>query len=213
MHENAKPTAGQGARIIGFLKRLRLRYKVIAAVVVVFVIYILVSIPGDKSELRARQDRVEIAQTAYDLANPAVAPTLETMMVAIEEAEIDPANRMLTRLSSAVTAFNRTNSSVASRFTAVVTFHKTIHALLDGPDAVPELDTPEFRALVVDMDTTFSVALIALMELNVKVDEYNGYHNKISARFAGAFYGLPSGFDDPVPSRSRLDSESLDLDQ
>jgi hypothetical protein len=108
-----------------------------------------------------------------------------------------------------MTAFNRANGSVASRFQGLVTFSTNIHSLLDGNNAVPELDTAEFRALVSDMDTTLSVALLALMELNDAVDDYNGYRSWISANIAGLLFGLPQGYADPVPSSSRLNRESL----
>jgi hypothetical protein len=118
-------------------------------------------------------------------------------------------NRLYTRLSSALTTFNRANATGASRFQGVVTFSTNVHSLLDGDNAVPELDTEEFRTLVADMDTTLSVAFLALMELNDAVDEYNGYHNWMSASLAGAIFGLPPGYPDPVPANSRLNRESL----
>jgi hypothetical protein len=59
------------------------------------------------------------------------------------------------------------------------------------------------------MDTTLSVAFLALMELNEAVDEYNGYQSWISAKLASAIFGLPQGYTDPVASTSRLNSESL----
>jgi hypothetical protein len=105
-------------------------------------------------------------------------------------------------------AFNRVNAATESQFRAVVTFSDNVHSLLDGDNAVPELDTAEFRLLVAEMDTTLSVAFIAMMEMNVQIDEYNSYHNRISAMVAGPLFGLPSGYTDPVPSRSRLNRET-----
>ena len=213
MTANAK-TTGQEAEKKGFLDRLNrlsLRNKVIGVVVLVFLVLLIVSIPGDRNEMIARQERVEAAQIAYDLALPAVAPMMDLVMAFLEDTEVDLTdNRSFTRLASAVTTFNRTNNTIANRFQAVVTFSKNVHSLLDGTDAVAELDTVEFRALVVEMDTTLSVAFIALMELNDSIDGYNGYHKWISAKVAGILFDLPEGYDDPVPARSRLDSESLD---
>ena len=111
--------------------------------------------------------------------------------------------------SGALTAFNRADATVASRFQGVVTFSRNVHSLLDGNNAIPELDTEEFRALVADMDTTLSVAWLALMELNGAIDEYNGYHNWISATVAAALFGLPQGYPDPVPANSQLLRTSL----
>ncbi|MBZ0301603.1 MAG: hypothetical protein K8J31_17790, partial [Anaerolineae bacterium] len=105
--------------------------------------------------------------------------------------------------------FNRANATIASRFQGIVTFSKNIHDLLEGSNAVPALDTDEFRIQVADMDTTMGVALLALMELNVATDEYNGYYNWISAKVAGALFGRPQGYADPVPTNSRLNPESL----
>jgi hypothetical protein len=211
MATNAKSTSDQKTGIKGFLKRLSLRNKVIVAVVIVFLLFIIYSIPGDRTELRARQERVETARIAYDLATPAVAPVIERVMVYLDDSGIDMSdNRLFTRLSSAMTTLNRANASPATQFQAVITFSKNVHLLLDGPDAVAELDTVEFRTLVAEMDTTLSVAFIALMELNSKIDEYNSYHSRISAKVTTALVDLPTGYTDPVPSRSRLNSESLD---
>lgn len=59
------------------------------------------------------------------------------------------------------------------------------------------------------MDTTLTVAWSAMMELNVSIDEYNGYNNWISAKVAGAISGLPPGYTDPVPANSRLNRATL----
>ncbi len=204
MTSNAKPT-GQEAEKKSFLDRLNrlsLRNKIIGIVVLIFLVLLVVSIPGDQSQLLSRQERVDAAQIAYDLASPAVAPIMENVIAFIDDTGIDLSdNRLHTGLSSTLTTFNRDTSSVASRFQAVITYHANVHSLVD---AVPELDTEEFRPVVVEMDTTLSVAFIALMELNASIDEYNGYHNWISASLAGALFGLPQGYDDPVPSNSRL---------
>ena len=212
MIASAKPI-GQGAEKKGLLSRLNhlsLRNKIIGIAVIVFLVLLVVSIPGDQSQLLARQERVDAAQVAYDLVLPAVAPSMESVKAAIDDAGADlSGNRQYTGLSSALTTYNRANAAVASRFQGVVTFSENVHSLLDGENAIPGLDTVEFRTLVADMDTTFSVAWLALMELNTSVDEYNGYHNWISATVAGALSGLPNGYPDPVPSSSRLNRESL----
>jgi len=213
MTANAK-TTGQEAEKKGFLNRLnrlRFRNKVIGGAVLIFLVLLIYSIPGDRTELLTREDRVETAQIAYDLALPAVAPMMDVVTAYLEDTEIDLTdNRSFTRLASAVGVFNRTNSTIASRFQAVVTFSENVHSLLDGPNAVAELDTVEFRALVVEMDTTLSVAFIALMELNDSIDAYNSYHGWISAKVTSRLFDLPGGYDDPLSPRSRLDSESLD---
>ena len=212
MTANAK-TTGQEAEKKGFLNRLnRLsrRNKIIGVAVLIFLVLLIVSIPGDRNELLARQDRVEAAQVAYGLALPAVAPMMERVIAFVDDSGADLSdNRLYAGLSSTLTTFNRANASAASRFQAVVTFSGNVHTLLDGINAVAELDTVEFRALVVEMDTTLSVAFIALMEMNVAIDDYNGYHSWLSAKGASRLFGLPEGYDDPVPPRSRLNSESL----
>jgi hypothetical protein len=209
MTENTQPT-GQEAEKKGFLNRLSLRNKVIGVALLVFLVLLVISIPGDRNELLARQERVDVAQVAYDLALPAVGPIMEDVIAFIDDTGVDlSGNRSYTRLSGALTTFNRASATVASRFQGVVTFSTNIHSLLDGDDAVPELDTDEFQTLVADMDTTLSVALLALMELNETIDEYNGYRNWISASLAGAIFGLPQGYPDPVPANSRLTAESL----
>ena len=210
MTANAK-TTGQEAEKKGFLNRLSFRKKVIGGAALVFLVLLIYSIPGDRNELLTRQERVETAQIAYDLAFPAVAPIMDVVIASLEDTEIDLTdNQSFTRLSNAVEVFNRTNSTIASRFQAVVTFSGNVHSLLDGTNAVAELDTVEFRTLVAEMDTTLGVAFIALMELNVSIDDYNRYHKWISAKVASTLFDLPEGYDDPVPPRSRLNSESLD---
>jgi len=209
MTANAKPT-GQEAEKKGFLSRLSLRNKIIGVAVLVFLVLLVISIPGDRNELLARQVKVDAAQVAYELVFPAVGPIMESVIASIDDAEIDLSdNQLYTGLTGALTRFNRANAVEASQFQGVVTFSANVHSLLDGDDAVPELDTDEFRTLVADMDTTLSVAFLALMELNTAIDEYNGYHNWISASLAGVIFGLPQGYPDPVPANSRLNRESL----
>jgi hypothetical protein len=199
-------TTGQDAEKKGFLNRLNrlsLRNKIIGVAVLVFLALLVISIPGDQNELLARQERVEAAQVAYNLALPAVGPIMESVTAFIDDTETDLSeNRSYTGLARSLTTFNRENVADASQFQAVVTFHGSVHSLLDD---VPELDTDEFRAMVAEMDTTLSVAFLALMELNTSIDEYNGYHSWISASLAGVLFGLPQGYTDPVPARSRLD--------
>ena len=207
-------TTGQEAEKKGFLKgflnRLSLRNKIIGVAVLVFLVLLVISIPSDQSQLLARQERVDAAQVAYDLALPAVDPIMESVIAFIDDTGVDlSGNRLYTGISNALTTFNRANATGASRFQGVVTFSANVHSLLDGDNAVPELDTVELRTLVVDMDTTLSVAFLALMELNDAIDEYNGYHNWISASLAGGMFGLPQGYTDPVPANSRLNRESL----
>ena len=210
MTANAKPT-GQETEKKGFLNRLSLRNKIIGVAVLVFLVLLVISIPSDQSQLLARQERVEAAQVAYDLALPAVDPVMERVVAFIDNTGVDlSGNRTYTGLSNAMTTFNRTTSTAASRFQGAVTFSTNVHSLLDGANAVPELDTSEFRTVVSDTDTTLGVALLALMELNDAIDEYNGYHNWISAGVAGALFGLPQGYTDPVPANSRLNPTSLD---
>jgi len=209
MSASTKPI-GQVVEKKGFLNRLSLRNKIIGVAVLVFLVLLVISIPGDQSQLLARQERVEVAQVAYDLALPAVDPIMQGVIAFIDDTGVDVSgNRLYTGLSSALTTLNRTNATAASRFQGVVTFSRNVHDLLEGSNAVPELDTDEFRLLIADMDTTLGVALLALMELNDATDEYNGYQSWISAKIAGAISGLPQGYTDPVPSNSRLNRESL----
>lgn len=213
MTANAKPTGQEAEKkgfLKGFLNRLSLRNKIIGVALLVFLVLLVISIPSDQSQLLARQERVDAAQVAYDLALPAVEPALSSIIAFIDDTGVDlSGNQLYTRLSTTLTTFNRANATGASRFQAVVTFSTNVHSLLDGDNAVPELDTVEFRTLVADMDTTLSVAFLALMEMNDAIDEYNGYHNWISASLAGAIFGLPQGYTDPVPANSRLNPESL----
>ncbi|MBI5671012.1 MAG: hypothetical protein HZC41_23710 [Chloroflexi bacterium] len=209
MTASAKPT-GQEVVKKGFLSRLSRRNKIIGVAVLVFLMLLVVSIPGDRNELIAREARVEAAQIAYELAFPAIEPSLSSVMTFLDSVDVDlSANRSYTRLAGALTTFNRANSSLASRFPGVVTFSSNVHSLLDGENAVPELDTDEFRTVVADMDTALSVAWIALMELNDSIDSYNGYHGWISATVAGALFSLPQGYVDPLPANTRLTRESL----
>jgi hypothetical protein len=214
MTTNAK-TTGQEAEKKGFLNRLnRLsrRNKIIGGAVLVFLVLLVVSIPGDQSQLLARQERVDAAQVAYDLAFPAVGPIMESVSAFLDNTGVDlSGNRLYTGLASTLTTFNRANAAIASQFQAVVTFHRNVHSLLDD---VPELESPGFRTIVTEMDTTLGVAWLALMELNTAIDEYNGYHSWISAGLAGALFGLPQGYTDPIPPRSNLNSStSLEPEQ
>ncbi len=209
MNASTKPI-GQVVEKRSFLNRLSLRNKLIGVALLVFVVLLVISIPGDQSQLLARQEKVEDAQVAYDLALPAVEPVMQGVIAFIDDTGVDVAgNRLYTGLSSAVTTLNRTNATTASRFQGVVTFSRNAHDLLEGSNAVPELDTDEFRLLIADMDTTLGVNLLALMELNDTIDEYNGYQNWISAKIATAIFNLPPGYTDPVPTNSRLNRESL----
>ena len=83
MTANAKP-AGQEAEKKGFLKgflnRLSLRNKIIGVAVLVFLVLLVISIPSDQSQLLARQERVDAAQIAYDLALPAVDPMMASVI-------------------------------------------------------------------------------------------------------------------------------------
>lgn len=214
MTTNAKIT-GQEAEKKGFLDRLNqlsLRNKIIGIVVLVFLVLLVISIPGDRNELIVRQERVEAAQVAYDLVFPAVGPIMENVTTFLDDAELDlSANRAYTRLATSMTTFNRTNTSTASQFQAVVTFHENVHSL---QEEVPELETPEFEVVVTEMDTTLGVAWLALMEMNTAIDEYNGYHSWISAGLAGALFNLPQGYTDPISLNSRLNrSTSLEMGQ
>jgi hypothetical protein len=212
MTTNAKPI-GQEAEKKGFLNRLNrlsLRNKIIGVALLVFLVLLVISIPGDRNELLARQVKVDAAQVAYELALPAVSPIMESVIAFIDDKGIDlSANRLYTGLAGTLTTFDRDNATIVSRFQGVVTFSGNIHSLLAGDKAVPELDTDEFRTLVAEMDTTLSVAWSAMMALNVAIDEYNGFHNWVSASVAGALFGLPQSYTDPVPANSRLNRESL----
>lgn len=209
MSTNVKPM-GQEAEKKSFWGRISLRNKIIGAAVLVLLLLIVISIPGDRSELIARAERVDAAQIAYDLAIPAVAPVMEGVVAFIDETGLDLSeNRSYTGLAANLSTFTRANSNMANQFQGVITFSRNVHSLVDGANAVPELATDEFQAVVADMDTTLSVALLTLMELNDSVDAYNGYHGWISARLAGAIYSLPDGYADPVPSSSRLNPGSL----
>ena len=201
---------GQKAESKRFLNRLSRRTKILGVGLLVFLGLLLISVPGDRTQLLARQERVDAAQIAYALALPAVAPVMESSIAFLDESEVDLSdNRLYTGLASALTGFNRANASVASRAQSIITFSRNVHLLGAGDDAVPELDTDEFRAAVAELDTTLSVAWIALMELNEATDEYNGYHTWLSASLAGAAFGLPQGYADPISANSRFTSESL----
>ena len=214
MTANAK-TIGQEAEKQSFLNRLTrlsLRNKVIGIVILVFLVLLIVSIPGDRNELLARQERVEAAQVAHELALPAVSPIMELVKSSLDNTGVDLSDdSRYTSLPQELTTFGNATATLDSRFRAVVLFSNNIHQLLDGTNKVAELDTVEFRALVAEMDTTLGVALLALLEMNTSIDAYNGYQNWISAKLAVALFNLPQGYADPLPVRTRLKSTSLDL--
>lgn len=208
-------TTGQETKEKGFLSRLNnlsLRTKIIGIAVLVLLVLLVISIPGDRNEMVVRQERVEAAQVAYDLVLPAVGPVMENVRAFLDDAEVDlSANRSYTGLSNPLTTFNRANTATATQFQAVVTFHRNVHALKND---VPELESPEFTAVVAEMDTTLGVAWLALMEMNTAIDAYNGYLSWISARLASALFDLPQGYTDPVPPNSNLNrSTSLEPGQ
>lgn len=189
----------------GFPTRFSLRTRIIVLAVLVFLVLVVTSIPGDQATLILRQRNVDVAQTAYNTAFSVVGPTMESVKAYIDGTGVDLSeNRLYTGLTTALTTFNRNNSKIASKFQGVLTFYNNIHALLDGDNPVPELDTQDFRALVADMDTKFGVGLTSLNTLNSAIDEYNAYHTWISASIAGALYGLPGGYPDPLPADSPL---------
>jgi hypothetical protein len=197
--------------VLNRLTRLSLRNKVIGIAILVVLVLLIVSIPGDRNELIARQERVEAAQVAHELAFPAVNPLMALVKVSLDNAGVDLSdNRQYNALSRAVTTFDNANATLDSRFRAVVTFSDNVHSLLDGTNAVAELDTVEFQASVAEMDTTFGVALLALLEMNDAVDAYNGYQNWISAKLAVAISNLPQSYADPLPARTGLKGTSLD---
>jgi hypothetical protein len=208
-YENPTAKEAESNSFLNRLNRLSRRNKIIGIALLVFLVLLVVSIPGDHSQLLARQERVEAAQVAYDLAFPAVGPVIEHVNGFLLDAGVDlSANRSYTALSSTLNSINRANAATASQFQAVVTFHRNVHSLLDD---VPELESTGFATVVSEMDTTLGVAWLALMEMNTAIDEYNGYHSWISASVAGALFDLPQGYDDPIPSRSNLNrSTSLE---
>lgn len=213
MSTNTKTTDPKTEKkgFVDYLNRMSLRNKVIGIAVLVFLVLLIVSIPGDRNELLVRQQRVEAAQIARELSVSAVSPMMENVKDFLDSTGIDLTdNRSYTGLERYSTTFDNDNRTVSNQFQAVLSFSKGIHSLLEGSTAVAELDTVEFRELVTDMDVTFSVDLLALIEMNVAIDEYNGYHSWISASLAGALFNLPQGYDDPLPSSSRLRSTSLD---
>lgn len=196
-------------KVLQRINQLSLSTKVIAIVVVVFLVLLVVSIPGDRNELLARQSRVEAAQTAFDEALPTISPVIENVVTFLDESEVDlSGNQAYSRLTSAVTTFNRATSTTASRFQGLVRFSENVHALIDGNNAVEELDTEEFRILLSEMDTTLGTAWLALMELNTSVDEYNGYNNWISAKITSMLFGLPQSYPDPIPAKNSLNNNT-----
>lgn len=202
--------------ILNRLNRMSLRNKVIAVVVIIFIVLLLVSIPSDRGVILDRQERVESAQIVYDLALPTISPVMLAVKDYLDNAATDidlSGNRDYTQLERAWDTVNRDTSTPSARFRSVVTFSENVHDLLEGSDAVEELDTEELRDLVLEMDTTLSVAWLALMELNTSVDEYNGYQNWLSAKLTSALFGLPTSYPDPISSRDRLMRESLELEE
>jgi hypothetical protein len=210
-------TSGQKPAIKKVLQRfnqLSLSTKVIAIVVLAFLVLQVVSIPGDRNELLARQARVEAAQTAFDEALPTITTVMENIVTFLDESEVDlSGNQSYTRITGAVTTFTRATSATSSRFQGVVRFSENAHALLDGTNAVEELDTDEYRLLLSDMDTTLSNAWLTLMELNTSIDEYNGYNNWISAKITSMLFGLPQNYPDPIPDNSSLNNNTSLLQQ
>ena len=213
MVANVKAT-GQEAERKSFLDRLNslsLRNKVIGIAVLVLVALLVISIPGDHNELLVRQERVEVAQIAYELSLPAVNPIMELVKGSLDSSGAVPSDdSRYTSLPRALTTFGNANASLDSRIRAFVLFSNNIHQLLDGTNNVAELDTVEFRTLVAEMDATLGVALLAVLEMNTAIDDYNGYSNWISAKIAVALFNLPQSYADPLPARSRLTSTSLD---
>lgn len=193
----------------GSLRNLSRRNKIIGIAILVLLVLLIVSIPGDRNVLLARQERIEAAEVAYNLALPTVSPALENIKAYLDASGLDlSANRSYTGLPTMITKFNSATTEVG-QFQEVVTFRKSVHALMEGTNVVPELDTDEFKTLVADMDTTLSVAIIALIELNTATDEYNSYHNWISATVAGALFSLPQSYEDPIPTKSPLNRTLL----
>lgn len=201
-------------KVLQRLNKLSLSTKVIAVIGVIFLVLLVISIPGDRNELNTRQERVEAAQTAYDAALPTIPTVMENIVTFLDSSDVDlSGNQSYTRLSSAVTAFNRANSATSSRFQGVIRFSDNAHALLDGTNAVEELDTEEFRTLLSDMDITLNNAWLALMELNTSIDEYNGYNNWMSAKITSMLFGLPQNYPDPIPANSSLNNNTTLLQQ
>lgn len=199
------PVVSQRGAHRSFIGRLSRRNKIMGIALLVVLVLIVVSVPGDRNELIARQERVVAAQTALDLALPAVEPALRSVIDFVDETGIVPDdNRQYTALTGGLSTYLRSSATLASRSPGVVRFSQNAHSLLVGPNAIAELDTDEFKALVANMDTTVAVAWLALWELNDAVDAYNGYQSWISAKVAGITSGLPGGYTDPIPSKTSL---------
>ena len=188
------------------IKGMSFRNKVIGAAVLVFLVLLMVSIPGDTNVLFVHAERVATAQVAYDLAIEPVGPMMESVKLFIDEFGIaDLANNAQYKgLNTSLTNYKRERVTTVSRFQAVLTFSVNVHSMLEGDKAIPELNTIEFQTLVASMDTPLGVARLALIELNAAIDEYNGYQSWISAKVAGILTGLPQGYPDPVPANSQL---------
>lgn len=199
------------------LSNLSLRNKAIGSAVIVFIALLVFLVPGDREELTSRQERVVSAQSAFDLANENIAPVLESVIAFIDEVDVDlSGNRTYTGLASSVSTFNRANASITTKYLAVIKFRDNIHKLLDGSstvDPVEELNSDEYRTVVAQMDGTLNIAWLALMEMNVSIDEYNEYGRWVSAWVTSTVFGLP-GYEDPIPTSSRLNrNTSLELEQ
>ncbi len=213
-HEQTINQDSAMSKVLHRLNRFSLSTKIIAVLVLAFLVLLVISIPGDRNELRTRQERVESAQTAYDAALPTIPTVMENIVTFLDSSDTDiSSNQSYTRISSAVTAFNRTNSATSSRFQAVIRFRDNAHALVDGTNAVEELDTEEFRTLLSDMDITLNNAWLAFMELNTSIDEYNGYNNWISAKITSMLFDLPQNYVDPIPANSSLNNNTALLMQ
>jgi len=213
-HEQTNEQDSAMSKVLHRVNQFSLSTKIMAVLVLVFLVLLIISIPGDRNELLTRQERVESAQTAYDAALPTIPTVMENIVTFLDSSDVDiSSNQSYTRLSSAVTAFNRANSATSSRFQAVIRFRDNAHALLDGTNAVEELDTEEFRTLLSDMDITLNNAWLALMELNTSIDEYNGYNNWVSAKITSMLFGLPQNYADPIPANSSLNNNTALLMQ
>lgn len=200
--------------LVDRFKRLSRTWQIVILLVLAFIVWVVISIPGDRSELLDRQDTVETTRTAFNGTLPNVEPALEAVSIYLENTDVDLSdNRLYTRLGSAQTSFTRTNSAISRRVSGAVTFSENVHSLLDGNNAVEELDTEEFRALVDEMDVALNTMWLALLESNEAVDQYSDY----SGNFRGAWtiriiFGFPS-HDDPIPDGDRLnDNTSLLLE-
>jgi len=195
-------------------KRLSRFWQIVILLVLAFIIWVVISIPGDRSELLDRQDTTETTRLAFNGTLPDVGTALEAVSVHLENADIDlSGNQLYTRLGTALTSFNRTNTAISRRVSGAVTFSENVHSLLDGNNAVEELDTEEFRELVAEMDVVLNTMWLALQDYNTAVDQYSDYSGNFSAAWTiRIIFGFPS-YDDPIPDGDRLNGNtSLLLD-